>query len=459
MSAVLASGADPVEARFDLDELFFSRTDTKGIITSGNDVFVRVSGYSKEELLGRPHNVVRHPDMPRAVFRVLWDRLQAGLDVAAYVRNRAADGSYYWVLATVDQAAGGFLSVRLKPSSELFALARSAYEDVLAVEQRVEGGDVRRRKAAIDAGVERLLELLDGAGFSDYHEFMRAIVPLEVGARESVLGTSACERLGGLAADAGDVLAPLVDTCVQAHAALDRVGANLERYAALHDELAPKSEYVRQLSSDMRLFSLNALLKATRLGDRGIALGAVAEIMRRRSQTTGPVTDALRDDIAGAMDLLGAMGYRVAVSKLQAEMMLVFLHELIGDRGHETGKAVDLRFLADGLDRGTRRLCTALADLTERLAGLSRSAGRLGTELRVLAGLEINGRIEASRLNDAEGVLDLFQSIGRQVGAAHEQLGSFSTIGRQHAADDRAITQQLLAGLTRLEQQMSQLSA
>ena len=71
------------EQPFDVGELFFSATDRKGIITSGNRVFVRVSGYERDELVGRAHNVVRHPDMPRAVFQILWDYLEAGRPIAA----------------------------------------------------------------------------------------------------------------------------------------------------------------------------------------------------------------------------------------------------------------------------------------------------------------------------------------------------------------------------------------
>ena len=102
------------ESPFEIDELFFSTTDRKGVITFGNDVFVRVSGHPRERLIGAPHNVIRHPDMPRAVFRLLWDYVLAGRSVVAYVKNMAADGAYYWVLALVTPIRGGFLSVRLK---------------------------------------------------------------------------------------------------------------------------------------------------------------------------------------------------------------------------------------------------------------------------------------------------------------------------------------------------------
>ena len=104
---------------FAIDELFFSRTDQKGIIRSGNDVFVRVSRWDEADLVGAPHNVIRHPDMPRAVFRLLWDTLGAGQPIAAYVKNMARDGAYYWVMAAVVPWGDGYLSVRMKPTGPL----------------------------------------------------------------------------------------------------------------------------------------------------------------------------------------------------------------------------------------------------------------------------------------------------------------------------------------------------
>jgi aerotaxis receptor len=90
-------------------DLFFSITDAKGIIRSGNRAFERISGYPLGELVGRAHNVVRHPGMPRAAFRVMWETLQAGEPAAAYVCNRAADGGFYWVMATIAPIGDGFL--------------------------------------------------------------------------------------------------------------------------------------------------------------------------------------------------------------------------------------------------------------------------------------------------------------------------------------------------------------
>ncbi len=83
------------------DELIISRTDLRGIITYVNETFAAISGYTSEELIGKPHNVIRHPDMPSAVFKELWQTLQAGKKWGGYVKNMRSDTGFYWVYAEV----------------------------------------------------------------------------------------------------------------------------------------------------------------------------------------------------------------------------------------------------------------------------------------------------------------------------------------------------------------------
>lgn len=91
----------PVEIQVPPDRFLVSKTDLKGIITYANPIFCEIAGYSEEELIGKPHNIVRHPDMPRTIFKLLWDTIQKGEEIFAYVKNMAKDGSYYWVFAHV----------------------------------------------------------------------------------------------------------------------------------------------------------------------------------------------------------------------------------------------------------------------------------------------------------------------------------------------------------------------
>ena len=103
------------------EELIVSKTDLKGRITYANDVFIRMAKYSYKELMGAPHSLVRHPDMPRCVFKLLWDTLEAKREIFAYVVNLAKDGSHYWVFAhvtpTLDDDGNiiGYHSNRRKP--------------------------------------------------------------------------------------------------------------------------------------------------------------------------------------------------------------------------------------------------------------------------------------------------------------------------------------------------------
>ncbi len=129
------------ERRFEPDEIIVSKTDLKGRITYANRVFQRVSLYDEAELLGKAHNVVRHPDMPRCVFRFVWERLQAGHEVFGYVLNRCKNGDHYWVFAhmtptfSASRRITGYHSSRRVASERALARVRPFYADLLAIEQ------------------------------------------------------------------------------------------------------------------------------------------------------------------------------------------------------------------------------------------------------------------------------------------------------------------------------------
>ena len=90
-----------IETEVPEDEVIISRTDLKGVITYVNDTFAKISGYAPEELIGRPHNILRHPDMPRRAFRQMWETIKAGQTWEGYVKNMRKDRGYYWVYAVI----------------------------------------------------------------------------------------------------------------------------------------------------------------------------------------------------------------------------------------------------------------------------------------------------------------------------------------------------------------------
>lgn len=103
------------------DAYILSETDSKGIIIYANDIFCEIAGYKLNELIGEPHNIVRHPDMPRIAFKGLWDDVQSKGFWTGYVKNMSKDRGFYWVYATVlrkvaSDGTVSFLSVRVRPS-------------------------------------------------------------------------------------------------------------------------------------------------------------------------------------------------------------------------------------------------------------------------------------------------------------------------------------------------------
>jgi PAS domain S-box-containing protein len=131
-----------VEQFFPDDEIIVSKTDLKGHITYANQTFIQISGFTEEELLGQPHSIIRHPDMPRCVFKLLWDTLEARKEIFAYVKNMSKNGDHYWVFAHVTPTFGasnqiiGYHSNRRVPERTQVDLFAGIYSQLLAEERR-----------------------------------------------------------------------------------------------------------------------------------------------------------------------------------------------------------------------------------------------------------------------------------------------------------------------------------
>lgn len=160
------------EGSFRDDEIIVSKTDLKGRITYANDVFLRVSGYEAKEIIGQPHSIIRHPDMPRAIFKLLWETIEAKGEIFAYVLNLAKNGDHYWVLAHVTPSCDanghvvGYHSNRRKPDAEKVAKIVPIYQALLAEENRV-----ANRKDGMNSAYDHLVGDLNKKGVA-YDEFV-----------------------------------------------------------------------------------------------------------------------------------------------------------------------------------------------------------------------------------------------------------------------------------------------
>jgi PAS domain S-box-containing protein len=156
------------------DDFIVSKTDLKGRISYCNRIFIEFSGYTEAELLGAQHNIERHPDMPRGVFKYLWDTLGQQQECFAYVKNMCRDGAFYWVIANVTpnlDAQGkpeGYFSVRRKPSKGAVTTMSEIYRLMLEEERRAGPKD------ACAASLALLTGLLNQKGVS-YESFVLSV--------------------------------------------------------------------------------------------------------------------------------------------------------------------------------------------------------------------------------------------------------------------------------------------
>lgn len=145
----------PIDEEIVLNKKDFivSRTDLKGYITYANDYFIEICAYTKDELIGVNHNIIRHPDMPKLIFKVLWDRIKAGDKVFAFVKNLRKDGKFYWVLAEVEPAKKngqiiGYYSFRVRAPRHALKEISQVYKQLLEAEEK---GGMKASKELLDA--------------------------------------------------------------------------------------------------------------------------------------------------------------------------------------------------------------------------------------------------------------------------------------------------------------------
>ena len=163
------------ECPFGEEELIVTKTNLKGHITYANDVFLRLSKYPTKQVIGAPHSLIRHPDMPRCIFKLLWDAIQGKREIFAYVVNMAMDGDHYWVFAHVtptldtQQNVVGFHSNRRKPNPEQVAKIKDLYHALCAEEERHDS-----RKDGMLRGYDMLMGMLKEKGLG-YDEFIFSV--------------------------------------------------------------------------------------------------------------------------------------------------------------------------------------------------------------------------------------------------------------------------------------------
>lgn len=160
------------EVKLQSNEFIVSKTDPSGHITYVNRTFMKIVGWNEQMMVGKPHNIIRHPDMPRGAFRLLWKTLQAKQEFFGLVKNLTAEGSYYWVFANVtldvalDGRLIGYYSVREQPNPNAVKLIEGVYQEMVRIEKQ------SNRQEAPDASLTWLMEQIKSYGYPGYEHFI-----------------------------------------------------------------------------------------------------------------------------------------------------------------------------------------------------------------------------------------------------------------------------------------------
>ncbi len=433
-------GIEPknIESPFDLSELFFSITDPKGVILTGNDVFVRVSKMSKEELIGKPHNVIRHPDMPRAIFKAVWDTIKAGKPFVGYVKNMAKDGSYYWVLAAIYPVMNDegeiekYISIRLKPSSQIFERIPELYRELLEYEL----------KNDMDAALELLGKKLKELGFESYEEFSKRAFFEEVQSREKLIKSDDnvnCQvDLSNVIAENAefiDLLCNLETVFFRINRYFNEIFGKVNLFLNLNEELNKKSKFIYELAEDIRLLSLNASIESYKVKKEGVSFSTLSHEMRKNAELSERKILQLSDIIEDTKKDIEDIGFNILTSKLVIEMITFFIKEMIQNLSRMSVEDTrqkevieNLKNLFALLVHYSQNLSTNIDASKSQLRSMFYNIQELNVLINRLDFIHINGLIESAHTkDDGGGFTIIFSQMLKLIEAAKNEIINLET--------------------------------
>lgn len=347
------------EPPFEVEELFFSRTDPAGLMQSGNSVFQRVSGYTWDELIGKPHKLIRHPGTPRAVFHVLWEAIKAGRPVGAYVRNKTKSGGFYWVFAVVTPIDGGYLSVRLKPTSDLFPEVQKLYAAHAEMEQAT--------RITPSESADKLRAVLADLGFRDYCSFSSTALAKELAARAKALGRAA-----------------------------DGVTTTLHAVSDLAANVLARATAIQDAYGDAKHAPMNFSLEAARAGSAGAATGVVAANYHILAKELNDTLDGFVQSAQSVTDIVARSLFLAGTAALQREMHAVFHGE--DDADCAKARYQDMMVLDGQQEVYSDRARESLTDVLKATDAFGRSCVSMGRLASALEVTRIMGKVEWAKV-------------------------------------------------------------
>lgn len=371
------------------DETLVSVTDTAGRITYCNPSFVAVSGFAREELLGQPHNIIRHPDMPEEAFRDLWETIQSGRPWSGLVKNRRKNGDHYWVLANATpmregERITGYLSVRTLPSRESVEQAEALYAKLRAQAQR------GRRVHALHHGT---VVRCDWAG-----RLQHALAPTLRG------------RLLGLHVACGAIVAATVWLAPAWTAPAMLVTAGMATWITWRLTQAPIATVV----ADADRLAGGDLAHPIALGAHGLAGRLERSLLQMSVNLRTVVSDTRRelDNVHGASQEIAAGNHELSArTESQAaslQQAAASMEQINSTVKQSSASATQGAALAHEMAGVARRSHEAVQGVAQTMQHITESSRKIGEIIHVIEGvafqtniLALNAAVEAARAGEA----------------------------------------------------------
>ncbi|MCS6961654.1 MAG: PAS domain-containing protein [Deltaproteobacteria bacterium] len=401
------------ESPFEVEQIIYSVTDRTGKIIDINQVFQHVSKYDPNELLGSPHSLLRHPKMPRGVFKLMWDTILANKRFGGYVVNRAKNGDHYWVFACVVPIKDKFISFRIKPMFKtVFERIQKVYELVLEEEAKAQ-----KPTEQANLSFSALVSHIEKLGFANYEKFWKWVFLNEFLQRLNHYNLTSAINL---IQDRGKA--------VQLEY-LNRVFLEFKNPLSRLVEAYERSLNLEGLGKALKQVSLNLSIRAKKIGDTGTTLDCISTELRRFSDYLELSTSGVKDQVSELIEQFFDFATWLLCNLLVEEANLWRGYQNDKDSVSTTNGASNLA-LSDVDQLVTETLDRILATGLEfKIDELSSVADRFLRFEKNLNFITVSGRVESSRLEESESFWALLAQVEEQAHFLNKLAYDLSQLG------------------------------
>ena len=416
------------EAKFELTELFFSITKHDSTILSGNDTFVRISGYERDEIIGQFHNIIRHQDMPRVIFKVFWDYLKANKPIVAYVKNKTKEGAYYWVFAVVFPLGEEYISIRIKPTTPIFTAVRELYFRLLMAESKMQ----------MQESEELLFDLLNELGYRDYDHFMSEVLLAELVERRKLLAS----HKGGGEKEGHPHIKPLYEVSKKLFFGYSKWFEKIESFVNIKCQFEEKGYMLRTLARDIVLLSLNASVASYKLEANGETFGVLASDIRTNAKENDVLIGKIDRIAQHLSETLNELIFMVSYVSLQMEMVTYFVKEMCEKNNPVLDNSVNTLYsLVSMYNTKLEELPIQLQKaVTDSIAYLD----ELDQQVMYLGYVQIYGIIESARCTDDKlGFNEIFSQLKTLINKTLNEIVSMKKMTESFFTDNEMLLKEL----------------